>query len=179
MINFTPRSWNIQLSNGTSVRYAQLFEYSALNRIECNRGVSGIDGSTSTAIGAHIYYDDVTMLITGDMSMAYDVGAIALTEITPRFKIAVLNNGGGGIFRFISSTSSLEECERFFAADVRLPLAQLADAYGFAYFEARDKESFDRALVGFASETERPALLNIITPPQESAVVLKQFFNLQ
>lgn len=179
MINFTPRSWNIQLSNGTSVRYAQLFEYSALNRIECNRGVSGIDGSISTAIGAHIYYDDVTMLITGDMSMAYDVGALALTEITPRFKIAVLNNGGGGIFRFISSTSSLEECERFFAADVSLPLAQLAEAYGFAYFEARDKESFDRALVGFASETERPALLNIITPPQESAVVLKQFFNLQ
>lgn len=176
LFKFIPASWNVQLSNGTSVRYAQLFDYSAISRIECNRGVSGIDGSVSTAIGAHIYSDDVTLLISGDMSMQYDVGALALTEITPRFKIAVLNNCGGGIFRFIKSTSSLEECERYFAADVRLPLRQLASAYGFAYFEADSKAGLDKVLVDFASESTRPAVLNIITPAEESAKILKDFF---
>lgn len=179
LLKFIPRSWNIHLSNGTSVRYAQLFDYSAIKRIECNRGVSGIDGSTSTAVGAHIYADNVTLLISGDMSMQYDIGALALSEITPKMKIAVLNNSGGGIFRFIKSTSGLDECEKCFAADVRLPLAKLAEAYGFAYFEASDKDSFDCELVGFASETERPAILNIITPPEESAGVLKEFFKLK
>ncbi len=176
MMKLTPRNWHLQLSNGTVVRYAQLFDYSAFSNIECNRGVSGIDGCTSTAIGAHLDYNDVTLLISGDMSAQYDAGALALNEISPRFKMAVLNNSGGGIFRFIKSTSHLEECEECFAAKVNLPLKQLAEGYGFAYFEASDKESFDEAFSLFAVEKERPALLNIITPPRQSAELLKEFF---
>lgn len=179
LLQLVPRSWNLHFSNGTSIRYAQLFDYSAFRRIDCNRGVSGIDGSTSTAIGAHCRYDDVTLLVSGDMSAQYDVGALGITEITPRFKMAVLNNSGGGIFRFISSTSSLEECEECFAADVRLPLRQLAEGYGFAYFEAFDKPSFETAFCRFVAEHERPAIFNIITSGAESAEILKQFFNQQ
>lgn len=177
LLQLVPRSWNLQFSNGTAIRYVQLFDYSAFRRIDCNRGVSGIDGSTSTAIGSHCVYDDVTLLISGDMSAQYDVGALGLTEITPRFKMAVLNNAGGGIFRFISSTSSLDECEECFAADVRLPLRQLAEGYGFAYFEASDKASLEMAIGGFVSECKRPAILNIITSGVESAEILKRFFN--
>ena len=177
LMKLAPRKWNLHFSNGTAVRYAQLFDYSAFGRIECNRGVSGIDGATSTAIGAHLCYDDVTLLVSGDMSAQYDMGAFALTEITPRFKMAVLNNGGGGIFRFIKSTSALEECEECFVADVRLPLKELAAAYGFAYYEAANKQSFDKAFSMFAAEKTKPAILNIITPPQESAEILRNFFH--
>lgn len=179
LLKIIPRKWHLQLSNGTSVRYSQLFDYSAIKNIECNRGVSGIDGATSTAIGAHIYYEDNTLLITGDMSAQYDIGALALKEITPRFKMAVLNNHGGGIFRYIKSTSQLEECEECFATMVNLPLQQLAEAYGFAYFEANDKISLDKSFGLFAAENKRPAILNIITPPQESTETLNKFFNSQ
>lgn len=177
MLQLVPRGWALQFSNGTAIRYVQLFDYSAFRRIDCNRGVSGIDGSTSTAIGAHCVYDDVTLLVSGDMSAQYDVGALGLTEITPRFKMAVLNNAGGGIFRFIGSTSSLDECDECFVADVRLPLRQLAEGYGFAYFEASDKASLEAAIGGFVSECKRPAILNIITSGVESAEILKRFFN--
>ena len=111
------------------------------------------------------------------MSAQYDVGALGLTEITPRFKMVVLNNGGGGIFRFIKSTSGLDECEECFAADVRLPLRQLSDGYGFEYFEASDKTSLEVAISGFIAENKRPAILNIITASSESADILKRFFN--
>ena len=176
LMKLAPRKWNLHFSNGTAVRYAQLFDYSAFVRIECNRGVSGIDGATSTAIGSQLYYDDVTLLVSGDMSAQYDMGALAMTEITPRFKMAVLNNNGGGIFRYIKTTSSLEECEECFAADVRLPLKELAEAYGFAYFEASNKQALDKVFCLFAAESKRPAILNIITPAQESADVLRDFF---
>ena len=176
IMRLIPREWHLQLSNGTSIRYAQLFDYSKFDSIECNRGVSGIDGSTSTAIGSHVHFDGVTLLMTGDMSAQYDVGALALNEITPRFKMAVLNNGGGGIFRFIKSTSALDELEECFAAKVNLPLKQLADAYGFAYFEADNEETLISEFSRFAGEKSRPAILNILTPPQTSAQILKQFF---
>lgn len=176
LLKLAPKSWNLHFSNGTTVRYAQLFDYSKFNDIECNRGVSGIDGATSTAVGAHVWNDDVTLLVTGDMSAQYDSGALALTQITPRMKIAVLNNRGGGIFRFIKSTSQLDECEECFAADVRLPLKDLAKAYGFEYFEISKIETFDSVFSSFANEKTRPAILNIITPPSESAELLKEFF---
>lgn len=176
LMKVAPRKWNLHFSNGTAIRYAQLFDYSAFVRIECNRGVSGIDGATSTAIGAQLYYDDITLLVTGDMSAQYDIGALAMTEITPRFKMAVLNNNGGGIFRYIKTTSVLDECEECFAADVRLPLKELADAYGFAYYEVSSRQNFDKAFSLFAAEKTKPAILNIITPAKESADVLRNFF---
>ena len=174
-----PARWNLQLSNGTSVRYAQLFDYSNIHRIDCNRGVSGIDGCTSTAVGASAEYGDVTLLITGDMSAQYDVGALASALITPRFKMVVLNNGGGGIFRFIEATSSLPEREECFCCEVKLPLKALADGYGFAYYEAASEEDLAHAWRAFAAEAERPAILNLITPPELSAQVLSAYFHRQ
>lgn len=176
LLDLAPSQWNLHLSNGTAIRYAQLFATSKFNSVECNRGVSGIDGSTSTAIGSQVYSNDTTLLLTGDMSAQYDMGALALTEIIPRFKMVVLNNSGGGIFRFIKSTSRLEECEECFAAKVRLPLKELAAAFGFAYFEASDKNSLDSSFEKFSITDDRPAMLNIITPAAESAEILKSFF---
>ena len=176
LISRIPSSWDVQVSNGTAVRYMQLFDYSRLHRIDANRGVSGIDGSTSTAIGAALGTSGVTMLITGDMSAQYDMGALAFHGIPATFKMAVLNNAGGGIFRFVKSTSALPELDRYFAADVRLPLRELAHAYGFAYHEASDPDGLDKAFADFAAETERPAILNIITPGELSAEILTNYF---
>lgn len=171
-----PGHWHLQLSNGTAVRYAQLFDYKHIARIDCNRGVSGIDGCTSTAVGAHIYYNDVTLLVTGDMSAAYDIGALGLRQITPRFKIAVLNNGGGGIFRFVSSTSSLDCLEECFVAKPNFPLHKLAETYGYSYYEVDCENNFEQNFKAFAAESERPAILNIITPGPTSGEILKEFF---
>lgn len=179
LVKTLPADWNIHVSNGTAIRYLQLFDYSQLGRVECNRGVSGIDGSTSTAIGASLCFDGTTLLITGDMSAQYDMGALAFNEIPQRFKMVVLNNSGGGIFRFIGTTSALEERERCFAADVRLPLRQLADGFGFAYYRTENAGDFRRVFASFRDDNIRPAILELVTPAEISADVLKKFFSNQ
>lgn len=177
IVKSVPGNWNVQLSNGTSIRYMQLFPYGHIRRIDCNRGVSGIDGCTSTALGASTAYHDVTLLVTGDMSAQYDIGALASTLMSPRLKIIVLNNQGGGIFRFIKTTRDLPELERCLAAEVRLPLRRLAEAYDIAYFEASDESSLAGILPDFVAESVRPAILNVITPPEISPKVLIEYFN--
>ncbi len=175
-----PSAYNLQLSNGTAVRYAQLFNNGHIHRIDCNRGVSGIDGCTSTAIGAAKAYSGPTVLVTGDMSAQYDMGALAVPDIPADFRIVVLNNGGGGIFRFIRSTSGLAELERYFVGDVRLPLASLAEAFGFGYCEVSSAEDFEAvADKFFNSKSSRPAIMNIITPGQESADTLREYFSVK
>lgn len=172
-----PNSCNIQLSNGTVVRYAQLFDTSKFIRSDCNRGVSGIDGCTSTAIGASLTSKNTTVLITGDMSAQYDIGALAANCISPRFKMIVINNGGGGIFRFVQSTSTLPELEEYFVASPQLPLRQLASGYGFKFFEASNSKELKSAIKHFISENVQPAILQINTPGKESADVLTGYFN--
>ncbi len=173
-----PNTWNLQLSNGTAVRYAQMFDHNRIHRIDCNRGVSGIDGSVSTAIGAAFAYSGKTLLITGDMSLQYDISALSSPLLTPRMKIAVLNNGGGGIFRCVPSTRDLKELDQFFACRTNLPLRELAQAYGFAYFESNDFNSLHACWRPFVNESERPALLNLVTDSEVSAAALRKIIPL-
>ena len=178
LIPLIPRRWNVHYSNGTPIRYAQIFGEHEYHRCDCNRGVSGIDGCTSTAIGASLAYNgDVTLLVTGDMSALYDIGALACNYISPHFKMVVIDNGGGGIFRFIGSTDKLDILDDCFSvSNLRLPLRQLAEGFGFSYFEAADETELRRSFAAFRDETDRPAMLRIVTDGAVSADILKNFF---
>ncbi|MDE5975321.1 MAG: 2-succinyl-5-enolpyruvyl-6-hydroxy-3-cyclohexene-1-carboxylic-acid synthase, partial [Muribaculaceae bacterium] len=166
---------NLFLSNGTTVRYAQILGRYKAHASYCNRGVSGIDGSASTAVGGAIAYGKDTLLITGDMSMAYDVGALSLREVPVGMKIIVMDNAGGGIFRFISTTSGLEERERFFCAAPQLPLRQLASGYGWSYSEALSEEELEDVLPPFLADRNK-GILRVVCPPEDSAEILKNYF---
>ena len=168
-----PASVNLFLSNGTTVRYAQIFSEKSPHASYCNRGVSGIDGSISTAVGGAKAYKGPTIMITGDMSMAYDLNSLALPDIPDRMKIIVIDNQGGGIFRFIPTTSSLEERDKYFCAPPNLPLALLSEAYGWEYGEAVCEEQLKEQLLLLHS-SPRKRILKVVCPPEESAVILKK-----
>lgn len=128
---------DMHFSNGMAIRYAQDMLFAPGQRVECNRGVSGIEGATSTAIGYAKATARPTMLISGDMSAAYDVGALAIEDIPASFRMVVIDNGGGDIFRRVLTTAGLPERDRYFVAPPNLPLRELAAAYGFDYCECR------------------------------------------
>ncbi len=160
---------NLHLSNGTSVRYGQLFDFD-VHATYCNRGVSGIDGSTSTAIGNALAYSGTSVLITGDMSFSYDVGALMSRLAPERMKIIVINNHGGAIFRFVGSTSAIEENvrETFFCADPKPPIRELADAFGWNYISASSEDDLERILPLFLGNRHR-SILEIIVPEETGA----------
>lgn len=163
ILSTLPKEWNLQLSNGLTPRLAVIEDACRFHRRDCNRGVSGIDGSVSTALGASLPYHGTTVLLTGDMSMQYDIAALSSPLLSPKLKVVVINNGGGGIFRKIASTKSLPELEKYFVCEMRLPLKQLASAYGISYFKAESTDELTSALHEFIEESNHPALLEIVT----------------
>lgn len=169
-----PAACNLFLSNGTTVRYAQLLGSRLPHASYCNRGVSGIDGCSSTAVGCAKAYNGMTVLITGDMSMAYDLGALALPDIPDTMRIIVIDNRGGGIFRFIPTTSSLPEREEYFCACPTLPVDLLAPAYGWDYLEAHDAEGLRKALRELFVRGRRK-ILRVVCDGEESAAILKGY----
>lgn len=173
-----PQRWNIELSNGTTVRYACILGMNRFHRCGGNRGTSGIDGSTSTAVGAAMAYKgDATLLITGDMSFLYDMGGLAVANIPDNFRIIVLDNCGGGIFRSIPATRSLPVMPEMLAMNgLHVPVSSLAEGFGFEYFEAADEKGL-RALWRDFENASRKAVLHISTPPDASAAAYASLFD--
>lgn len=169
-----PDNLIMHLSNGTTIRYAQLFGDRVIVPNFCNRGVSGIDGCTSTAIGAAMV-NGPAVLITGDMSFLYDISA--LSAITPKLqlKIVVVDNGGGGIFRFIDSTSSLPELEKYFVVKRNLDVEKVAASFGIKTYRADNADSLYEELSNMMVE-DGPAVLVVKTDGKRSAEILKNYF---
>jgi 2-succinyl-5-enolpyruvyl-6-hydroxy-3-cyclohexene-1-carboxylate synthase len=68
-----PKNSQLQISNSSAIRYAQLI-YRPSIEVYCNRGTSGIDGSTSTAIGAAVV--KTNSIHYGDIGFLYDSNAL-------------------------------------------------------------------------------------------------------
>lgn len=176
VLNRLPYETNLFLSNGTSVRYGQILPYPLTHAVYSNRGVSGIEGSTSTAIGGSIVYEGFTCLISGDMSFGYDMGAISCNMADNRFRAIVIDNGGGEIFRFIDATKELPIREKYLCVGQKHPLMMLAAAFEWNYFYANDVETLRSELEEFFSPSLRPCLLHIDTTTcYDNAAILRNF----
>jgi 2-succinyl-5-enolpyruvyl-6-hydroxy-3-cyclohexene-1-carboxylate synthase len=100
-----------QLVLGASnpVRDAALVGLSTADiRVRSNRGVAGIDGTVSTAIGAALAFEEAhgarTVALIGDLTFVHDSSGLLIgpTEPTPRrLTIVVSNDNGGGIFELL------------------------------------------------------------------------------
>jgi len=171
-----PDDYSVQWGNSSTIRYAQLFDGFQKHESYCNRGTSGIDGCTSTAVGASFITDKPTLLVSGDLSFLYDSNGLWNQYLKPNLRILVINNGGGGIFRFIPGPSDTEELETFFEAKHTINVKPLAEMYGLHYFHAEDEESLVSGLQELFKESDKAIILEVKTPNKESAGVLKSYF---
>ena len=172
-----PENYILQLGNSSSIRYAQLFEWKESLRIFCNRGTSGIDGSVSTAVGAACVNGEPTLMITGDLSFFYDSNALWNKYIPKNFKVIILNNNGGGIFRILPGNKDTENFETYFETTHELQAKPLCDLYGFEYESAATSEELSEKMKDFFKASEKPKLLEIFTPRKLNDKVMLEYFN--
>ena len=166
----------LQLGNSSTIRYAQLFDLSNTLEVFCNRGTSGIDGSTSTAIGSAVARDKQTTLVTGDLSFLYDSNALWNNYIPTNFRIIVINNGGGGIFRILPGHKNTHNFDTYFETVHDLTAEHLCKMHGFKYEMATNETELNVTLESFYDEEETPKLLEIFTPAKQNDDILLNYF---
>ncbi|WP_179335995.1 2-succinyl-5-enolpyruvyl-6-hydroxy-3-cyclohexene-1-carboxylic-acid synthase [Winogradskyella costae] len=171
-----PKQSQLQVGNSSAIRYTQLFQLTKSIDVFCNRGTSGIDGSTSTAIGAAVASDKRTTLVTGDLSFFYDSNALWNNYIPKTFRIIVINNEGGGIFRILPGDKNTENFDRFFETKHHLTAKQLSEMYGFEYTVAKNEKELDLQLESFYKGARKPRLLEVFTPSRINDKILIDFF---
>jgi 2-succinyl-5-enolpyruvyl-6-hydroxy-3-cyclohexene-1-carboxylate synthase len=170
-----PNYTQLQLSNSSVIRYAQLFDIDKSIRVFCNRGTSGIDGSTSTAIGAAYAVKENTVFITGDISFFYDSNALWNNYIPNSFRIILINNGGGGIFRFIPGPKTSNSLD-YFETPHHLTAKHLCAMYNIEYSAVKNESDLKQKLTSFYNKSLRPKLLEIVTPREINDTILKSYF---
>jgi len=171
-----PKQSQLQVGNSSAIRYTQLFKVPKSVTVFCNRGTSGIDGSTSTAIGAAVASAQRITFVTGDLSFFYDSNALWNNYIPNTFRIVVVNNEGGGIFRILPGHKDTDNFDRFFETKHHLSAKQLSEMYGFDYVVAKDQTQLEEQLNSFYKVSKRPKLLEIFTPSQSNDKVLLDYF---
>jgi 2-succinyl-5-enolpyruvyl-6-hydroxy-3-cyclohexene-1-carboxylate synthase len=113
-------------------------------RVFSNRGVNGIDGVVSTAVGVALSSKAPTALLIGDIAMLHDSnGLLNLTRRDVQLKIIIVDNEGGGIFSFLPQAESLDgaQFEQLFGTPHSADFESLAKTHGipFAWVTTADE----------------------------------------
>jgi len=171
-----PQRLHLQLANSSTVRYAQLFDIPQQVEVFCNRGTSGIDGSTATAIGAALINQNPSLLVTGDLSFFYDINGLWNHHIPSNFRVILINNQGGGIFRILPGEKDSPKYDTYFETIHDRNARQISNAFGLKYKLVKTNAGLKWALKKFFKPSHRPKLLEIKTPRKINDRVLLNFF---
>jgi 2-succinyl-5-enolpyruvyl-6-hydroxy-3-cyclohexene-1-carboxylate synthase len=114
-------------------------------KVRSNRGVAGIDGTVSTAIGAALAHEGRTVALIGDLTFVHDSSGLLIgpTEPTPRnLTIVVSNDNGGGIFELLEQGDPRfsDVSSRIFGTPHDVDVGALCRAY---HVESRQIEADD------------------------------------
>ncbi len=167
----------LHLANSMAVRYANFAGLGSHQRVEvfANRGTSGIDGCTSTAVGAALQTDRIVTLITGDVAFFYDRNGLWHNFLPPNLRIVLLNNHGGGIFRLIDGPAGQPELEEYFETRQPLRADRAAGEFGLTYFPCRTRDELRKHLPAFFASDGGAKLLEVETDAHTNADIYRQF----
>ena len=175
LLELLPSNTQLHLANSTSVRWTQLFPSRSDLTYFCNRGTSGIDGSLSTAAGFAHVSGEKTVFLTGDLSFIYDSNGLWNKYIGDNFKIIVLNNNGGNIFRFIGNKELMANSLDFFTTPHTVKIKALVEAYGLKYLTCGKTEDLASSIKNLI-ESNKATVLEVFTDADLNTENYKGYF---
>lgn len=172
-----PSGISLHLGNSTPVRYAQLFALANGIDVYSNRGTSGIDGVVSTFAGFASQNDKLSLLVVGELSFLYDSNGLWNRYLSPKARIIVINNAGGGIFRLIDGPSRSEALEQYIEYRHSQSVENIAKAFGVEYLSAANETELTGSFERLVDERiSNPMLLEVFTPSELNSEVYKGYF---
>ena len=151
----------LHFANSQPVRLANLF---ARQHVRCNRGVNGIEGTTSAAAGCAAVIGDRVLCVTGDLSFFYDQNALWNSNLHGNLRILLLNNGGGGIFSQLPGLETSPARDKMVAAGHTTRAEGCCQQHGVDYRAAYGSEDLYSGITWLVqSDSERPLLLEVVT----------------
>lgn len=178
LLNNIPSNSDLQLANSCTIRMAHFFKIPESVRVNCNRGVNGIDGSMSTAVGFAAENQRPTFYITGDLSFFYDMNSLWIRHLSPKMRILLINNGGGAVMYGPLNDEIRKTLPAHVAAGHNTSARGWVESLGFKYLSASSKQEVDKAMEELCSSSiEQPILLEVFTTINTDINSIKEYFS--
>ncbi|HEX9253269.1 MAG TPA: thiamine pyrophosphate-dependent enzyme, partial [Ignavibacteriaceae bacterium] len=178
IIDSIPPGSNLMIGNSIPVRDLDFFA-SAVNKninVFQNRGASGIDGITSTALGICAPSKNPTYLVTGDLSFYYDINSLLIANQYSIPLITILiNNNGGAIFKFLPIAEYKNVFEKYFLTSTNLSFKKLCDAFEIDFKELKSQSDILNH-IKVSSVRKKPAVFEIKTNADYSLSLRKKYW---
>lgn len=154
--------YTLHLANSTAVRAAgQIFSAGSFP-IYCNRGVNGIEGSLSTAVGCALKQWGLHVLVIGDLSFFYDVNGLWNTQLPSTLRILLLNNRHGGIFDGLPGLEVSPALSEYIAGNNPTCTAEgLSATYGLGYRTVHSADELKEQLAAWIAPADRAQILEV------------------
>lgn len=178
LLQSMPEEASLHLANSSAVRYAQLYPLKPQVEVCCNRGVNGIEGSLSSAVGYSVASRKINFVVIGDLSFFYDMNALWNHHYGVNLRILLLNNGGGEIFHTLPGMDQTDRSRAFITAPHTTSACGWAEERGFLYLKATNQKELDEKMQLFASmqETRKPMLLEVMTDADTDTSLLREYY---
>lgn len=160
------KTWHLHVANSSMVRNVQRFLPNLRNIVRCNRGINGIEGSLSTAVGYRAA-GLPTLVLIGDLSFFYDANGLWNSSIHDEknkapLRILLLNNGGGGIFRQLPGLDASPYRDRYVAAQHSTTAEGVALQNGIAYRSVRHDADLADAFTWLLDTSKKQAKVALL-----------------
>ncbi|PQL23009.1 2-succinyl-5-enolpyruvyl-6-hydroxy-3-cyclohexene-1-carboxylic-acid synthase [Veillonella sp. T14073-2] len=149
-----PEDGQIFVANSMTIRDFDYFWFSGESKATLygNRGVNGIDGTISTALGLAAN-GRPTYLVTGDLSLFHDLNGLAVAK-THNLNLTIIlhNNDGGGIFEYLPQKGT-KHFDYLFSTSQGLDYSGAAKLYGCGYTKIASPDELSAVLAKVSSES--------------------------
>ena len=149
--------------NSSAIRLMNIY---ADRHVYCNRGVNGIEGSLSTAVGFSLCAksEKNVYCVLGDLSFFYDQNALWNQNLNGKLRIIVLNNGGGAIFGKFEGLRQSEAREKLVMAKHHASAEGICRQNEVVYLSAHNMEEMKQGVNRIINDvSDRPMLLEVFT----------------
>ena len=151
---YIPENGQIFVANSMTIRDFDYFWFSGGSRavLYGNRGVNGIDGTISTALGLAVN-GRPTYLVTGDLSLFHDLNGLAVAK-THNLNLTIIlhNNDGGGIFEYLPQKGT-KHFDYLFSTSQGLDYSGAAKLYGCGYTKISSPNELSSVLAKIGQES--------------------------
>ena len=167
---------SMQFANSSAVRLGLLYSF---RHMYVNRGVNGIEGCLSTAVGFASVKAEPVYCVIGDLSFFYDQNALWNGVAKKQLRIVMLNNGGGGIFHQLRGLERSPYRDSFVSAAHSASAKGVCEATGVDYMSARNEAELREGMSWITSrQATGPLLLEVFTDAETDAREYKKYFEI-
>lgn len=164
----------LQYANSSAVRLGIMY---STQYIYVNRGVNGIEGSLSTAVGFASAVQAPVYCVIGDLSFFYDRNALWNNLRKDNLRILLLNNGGGGIFHQLPGIQASPYRDGFIAASHATSAKGICEEAGVEYRQAKDAAALREGIDWLTDDSspKAPLLLEVFTNAETDASEMRRY----